>query len=259
MLKLRKLTKSFATLTIEFLVAFSPALCCAQTAAPQQTEPAPVRPAVHSHRPVVRDTTPTSALCATCVQSNLSYLAGPALHGRGSGTEDEHHAAQFIADKLKLYGLTPAAENGEFIQTATLRSREVIGNPTLTIETPREGNSKPLVLIHGKQIVISGLSQPEINAPLQKLDLNDVKTSPADVTTGAAVLIKLKPGTTMEDSRTILAPYRSGKTTLVIVASSPGSQKMFDTLSKNPPSMPEQVGDEPPPARAALVLSLIHI
>jgi aminopeptidase YwaD len=255
LLKLRKLAKSLATLTIEFLVAFSPALSTAQTAAPQQTEPAPTRPAVHSHRPVVRDTTATPALCPSCVQANLSYLAGPALHGRGSGTEDEHHAAQFIAAKLKLYGLTPAAENGEFIQTATLRSREVIGNPTLTIEAPRDDNAKPLILTHGKQIVISGLSEPQVMAPLQKLDLSDKKTSPADVTSGAALLIKLKPGTSMEDSRTVLAPYRSGNATLVIVASSPGSQKMFETLSKNPPSMPEQVGEEPQAARAALVMA----
>ncbi len=194
-------------------------------------------------------------MCASCVQSNLSYLAGPTLHGRGSGTEDEHHAAQFIASKLKLYGLTPAAENGEFIQTGTLRTREVVGNPTLTVELPGDSNPKPLVLTHGKQMVISGLSQPEITAPLQKLDLNDEKTSAADVTSGAAVLIKLKPGTTMEDSRAILAPYRNGKATMVIVTSSPGLQKMFDTLSKNPPSMPEQVGEQPLPARAALVMA----
>ena len=162
---------------------------------------------------------------------------------------------RFIASKLKLYGLTPAAENGEFIQTATLRSREVIGNPTLTIEAPRDDNAKPLILTHGKQIVISGLSEPQVMAPLQKLDLSDKKTSPADVTSGAALLIKLKPGTSMEDSRTVLAPYRSGNATLVIVASSPGSQKMFETLSKNPPSMPEQVGEEPQAARAALVMA----
>ena len=195
------------------------------------------------------------ALCASCVQSNLAYLAGPALHGRGSGTEDEHQAAQFIAGKLKLYGLSPAAGDGEFIQTGTLRSRDVIGNPTLTVELPEDSNAKPLVLTHGEQIVISGLSQPEVIAPLQKLDLNDAKTSATDVTSGAAVLIKLKPGTTMENSRAILAPYRNGKATMVIVASSSRSRKMFDTLSKNPPSMPEQVGEEPLPARAALVMA----
>ncbi len=134
-LKKLKLRKTFATIAIEVLVAFSPALCGAQTAAPQQTEQAPVRPAVHSHRPVVRDATATPVLCASCVQSNLSYLAGPALHGRGSGTEDEHHAAQFIADKLKDYGLAPAGGAGEFIQTATIHS-------PVTATTPDSNSAK---------------------------------------------------------------------------------------------------------------------
>jgi len=64
-------------------------------------------------------------LCAACVRSNLDYLAGSALHGRGSGTEDEHLAARFIARKLRQYGLAPAAEDGHYIQTATVRSGDV--------------------------------------------------------------------------------------------------------------------------------------
>ena len=87
----------------------------------------PARQAVHSHRPIVRDEAATPALCASCVQSNLTYLAGPELHGRGSGTEDEHHAAQFIADKLKLYGLTPAAGDGQFIQSKENHTWSVLG------------------------------------------------------------------------------------------------------------------------------------
>src|ERR1035441_9200386 len=125
-LNLRKLAQA---VTLAFLLALLPALyASAQTAPPQQPEQPPAHQAVHSHRPVVRES--TTELCASCVQSNLTYLAGPALHGRGSGTEDEHHAAQFIAGKLKLYGLEPGAGYGQYIQTATMRSREVIGNPT---------------------------------------------------------------------------------------------------------------------------------
>jgi Zn-dependent M28 family amino/carboxypeptidase len=199
----------------------------------------------------VRDAATTPALCANCVQSNLTYLAGPALHGRGSGTEDEHRAAQFIADKLKLYGLAPAAGDGQYIQTATLRSREVVGNPTLTV-----GNlAKPLVLTHGKQIVMSGPSQPQITAVLQKFDLNDDKTATSDVTSGAAVLLKLKPGTSIEEAWQILEPYRSGKAAIVIIASSSAAQAMFDRLAKLPPQIPQQVGDQPQSARAALVLA----
>ena len=237
-------------LLVQTLLAFLLATGAAQTTTPDQSgQPAPHR-AVHSHRPVVRED--TTELCASCVQSNLSYLAGPALHGRGSGTEDEHKAAEFIAGKLKLYGLQPAAEDGQFIQTGTVRSREIVGNPTMTVDLK---GAQPIILTHGKQIVMAGLLQPAVSATLQKLDLNDEKISPDAVRAGAALLIKLKPGTSMEDARKVLAPYRSGKAAVVIITSSSAAQKMFDVLAKQPPQVPQQVGNEEPPRRATLVIA----
>ncbi|HEX8892625.1 MAG TPA: M20/M25/M40 family metallo-hydrolase [Terriglobales bacterium] len=240
------------SLTVQTLLAFLLALIAtAQTTTTDQSEQQPPPRAVHSHRPVVRDTTTAtnSTLCASCVESNLSYLAGPTLHGRGSGTEDEHHAAQFIAGKLEQYGLQPAAGDGQFVQTGTVRSREVVGNPTLTVDVK---STQPIVLTHGKQIVMAGLSQPTVSGTLQKLDLNNEKASPDDVTAAAAVLIKLKPGTTMEDARAILATYRSGKAAIVIIASSPAAQRMFDALAKQPQ---QQIGNQEPPKRAPLVIA----
>ena len=70
---------------------------------------------------------PLPQLCAACIRSNLDYLAGPVLHGRGSGTIDEYHAAQFIARKLERYGLAPAADGGTYIQAATVHSPKKIG------------------------------------------------------------------------------------------------------------------------------------
>ncbi|HEX8896784.1 MAG TPA: hypothetical protein VF783_25940, partial [Terriglobales bacterium] len=73
------------SLTVQTLLAFLLALIAtAQTTTTDQSEQQPPPRAVHSHRPVVRDTTTTNpTLCAGCVESNLSYLAGPTLHGRG--------------------------------------------------------------------------------------------------------------------------------------------------------------------------------
>lgn len=228
----------------------------AQDATNGQAQPQATRPAVHSHRPVVRATPPLApALCATCVQNNLTYLAGPSLHGRGSGTEDEHKAAQFIAAKLRTYGLAPGAGEGQFIQTAIVRSREVVGNPTLTLDREANGGTQPIVLTHGKQVAMAGLSQSSVSAPLQKLDLNDEKVSPDDVASGAALLLKLKPGTSMEDARQVLASYRSGRAALVIIASSPAAQEMFEMLAKHPPQMPQQIEEEEQKPRAGLVLA----
>ena len=251
-LKLNRKLALFATLLGATLLVGLPGM--AQTTALAPADSTAPRPAVHSHRPTVRDAA-SASLCASCVQSNLSYLAGPELHGRGSGTEDEHRAAQYIAEKLKAYGLSPAAGDGQFIQTGKLRSREVVGNPTLTIEAQEGTDAKPLVLTYGQQIVMTGLSQPEISAPLHKIDLNDAKASPGDLPPGAAVVIKLKAGTSVEDARSVLDPYRSSKAVMVIVAASAYSQRMFDTMAKQPPQMPQVIGNDESKPRAALVLT----
>jgi hypothetical protein len=189
------------------------------------------------------------------VQQNLAYLAGSELHGRGSGTEDERRAAEFIADKLKQYGLAPAAGDGQYVQTATVRARQVVGDPTLTIEPKANGKQTTLVLTHGKEMVIAGLSHAPLLAGIQKVDLSAGNLSPEQIAPDSALMIKLKPYTSMEDSKKALEPYRNSKVALVIVSSAEYSQSAFDTLVKQSPQMAQLIGGEQPKQRAALVLT----
>ena len=82
------------------------------------------------------------AVCADCIRNNLDYLAGPELHGRGSGTVDELHAAQFIARKLKEYGLAPAAGGGQYIQAADVTTRSGEALRTSNVLAKIEGTSQ---------------------------------------------------------------------------------------------------------------------
>ena len=117
------------------LVALFACAGFAQDTPTSQSGQTVTHPAVHGHRPTIRDSAaPNPSLCAECVRDNLSYLAGPALHGRGSGTEDEHKAAEFIADKLKSYGLAPAAGDGQYIQTKENQTWNVLGKIEGTTE-----------------------------------------------------------------------------------------------------------------------------
>ena len=230
-------------------------VCAAsQASAPAQSEPEVSRPAVHSHRPLARDTGSTPELCAACVKNNLSYLAGPALHGRGSGTEDEHKAAEFIAAKLKDYGLSPAAADGQYVQVGSLRSREAIGNPTLTIEPLPGSIAQPVVFTHGQQFVVAELSHASLAATVQKIDLSEDKTPP-EVVSGAMLLIKLKPDMSMEEARKLLEPYRAGKASVVIVSTSQYAKRMYERLAKEPPYTQQLIGDQKPGSRAVFVLA----
>ena len=67
---------------------------------------------------------PTASVCAACVRAELGFLASDELHGRGSGTRDEHLAALYAASLFQSFGLEPglgaAGENGGYIQRAPL-------------------------------------------------------------------------------------------------------------------------------------------
>jgi hypothetical protein len=61
-----------------------------------------------------------SALCIPCIRGDMSFLASDELHGRGSGTRDEHLAALYAASLFAGFGLEPGGTNGSFLQKAPL-------------------------------------------------------------------------------------------------------------------------------------------
>jgi len=182
-----------------------------------------------------------SAVCAACIRENLDYLAGPDLRGRGSGTIDEYHAAQYIAAQLKHYGLAPAAENGEYIQTATIKTRAVTTAPILSFDSA----GKNISWKHGNEFAAVQLPEPDISAPLQKLDLTDPKTSPGAVKTGAAVLFKVKPDATRQEVQSAISPFRASKAALLIVPEVAGAEAMFQRLGSQLPRAEKRIGDTP--------------
>ncbi|HZL66956.1 MAG TPA: M20/M25/M40 family metallo-hydrolase [Candidatus Limnocylindrales bacterium] len=188
---------------------------------------------------------PASALCAACVRENLEYLAGPKLHGRGSGTIDEYLAAEFIARKLEQYGVAPAAENGQYIQTASLQSRAVTKAPVLSFDMGDSASPRTIAWTHGKEIAAFRLSEPNVQGPLQKLDLIVATPSPNSVRDSAVVLLKLKPETSRKDFQGMLGPYLHSKAAMVIVPVFPAAKAMFDRLSKEMPKAGVKMGNAP--------------
>jgi hypothetical protein len=198
--------------------------------------------------------TTASSECAPCVRKDLEYLAGPSLRGRGSGTEDEHRAAQFIAARLRSHGLAPAAEDGRYIQVATIRSRRVTAPPTLSFEEPGTGPSHPITWTHNKEIVVQSLGQPEIVGPLQKLDLSDPTETPALVKDSAVVLLKLKEGGLWSDAQSAISRFQQSKAAMLVLPLPPDFASSVGQLSKLP-RLPKQFGGEAPQQAATVVLA----
>jgi hypothetical protein len=53
----------------------------------------------------------TRAACKPCIQAHEEFLASDALRGRGSATDDEQIAAEYIAAQLRQYGVQPGVKS----------------------------------------------------------------------------------------------------------------------------------------------------
>jgi hypothetical protein len=76
-----------------------------------------------SSHPALARKSDAAQICSACVRADMNFLASDELHGRGSGTRDEHLAATYAASLFQSFGLEPAGENGGYLQKAPLPAK----------------------------------------------------------------------------------------------------------------------------------------
>ncbi len=112
----------------------------------------------------------------------MDYLAGDALAGRGSGTPQEHMAADYVASELRRYGVATAGENGGYLQHVALEYRSLATPPVLSFES----GDRTVRCLNGYEVAVPLLGNAPISGPLQKRDPHDAT---GQVQAGAVVLL----------------------------------------------------------------------
>lgn len=119
------------------------------------------------------------------VRAAMRFLAGDAMQGRGSGTQFERIAAEYIGSQFMQFGLEPAGENDAagkptFVQTVNISRGGFAGNPTLKYGTAS--------LEHGKEMIVLRATAGAVSGELQKLNAGEKARA------GAAVFIRPREG-----------------------------------------------------------------
>lgn len=94
------------------------------------------------------------------VRAHMDFLAGDALHGRGSGTRDEWIAATYLASQMRAYGLEPMGDDGGYVQTIDISRTQVVGLPQL--------QAGPRSFLQGTQMLVLDVNSPQVSASLQQ-------------------------------------------------------------------------------------------
>jgi hypothetical protein len=144
------------------------------------------------------------------VRAEMNFLAGDAMQGRGSGSQFERIAAEYIGSQFMQFGLEPAGENGwdgkpTFVQTVTVQGREMLTGLSIAGDA---GSA----IVYGRDIVALGISAREINGPLQKISLG------GSAAKGAVVLVKLDPAAKFSEIQSALGKLRQEGAAAIILS-----------------------------------------
>jgi hypothetical protein len=81
----------------------------------------------------------------------LSYLASDELQGRQVFTEGYGRATQYIAERLKNFGVKPLGDNGTYFQSVKLKGYRVTRNSTVTLDV----NGQSRTFRHGDHVTFA--------------------------------------------------------------------------------------------------------
>jgi aminopeptidase YwaD len=168
---------------------------------------------------------------AASVRAHMNYLASDALGGRGSGTPQEHMAADYVAGELRRYGIAPAGDAGGYLQHVALEYRSLASPPVLSYEA----GGQTVRLTHGSEIAVTWLGGIPITGPLQKLDPNDPDSQ---VKAGAVVLL-----TSSDDAVAWQQAYAASQrgAALVLVRDGPSFSSTWSDARRRLPRLPPRI------------------
>lgn len=141
------------------------------------------------------------------VRAQLTFLAGDALQGRGSGTLFERIAAEYVGSQFMQFGLEPAGEIGwdgkpTFVQTVNVTRNTFSDPPVLTAGSSR--------LVHGKEMLVMRANTDAVTGALQKAVPGDKPSA------GAAVLLSFPSGFAGNTTQAMNAMLAAGASIVMI-------------------------------------------
>lgn len=160
------------------------------------------------------------------VRAGMEFLASDAMQGRGSGTQFEWIAAQYLGTQMQQFGIEPAGEkdasgNPTFIQTVNISRSSFAEVPKLSYFA----GGTQVSMENGKEMVILRTTTDSISGKLQKIS-GDEKPQ-----FGAVVLIKPKEN---EDPRALNQRMQSLSTngaSIVLVEETPQWRSQWGNLA----------------------------
>jgi hypothetical protein len=142
------------------------------------------------------------------VRAHMTFLAGDAMQGRGSGTQFEWIAAEYVGSQFMQYGLEPAGDKGfdgkpGYVQTVNISRASFADSPSFKYGTT--------TLTHGGEMVVLRTNTGAVSGNLQKISIGETPAA------GSAVFLRPKEGDDTRAVQQALQAMTAAGVSLIIV------------------------------------------
>jgi len=170
------------------------------------------------------------------IRAELGFLASDAMQGRGSATNFERIAAEYIGSQFRQFGLAPAGDadsTGQkgYVQRVQLSALKFSEAPTLTVTA----GAKVKNWQFGKDFLVSFLRSPNSSGELQVIDADG---SPAK---GAFVLVKLPENVDAQKRQDLVRKARAAQAAGLLLIETEANRKTREIGNVRLPNLPVQL------------------
>jgi hypothetical protein len=185
------------------------------------------------------------------VRAHMSFLASDAMQGRGSGTNYERLAAEYIGSQFRQFGLEPGGDtdtagNKSFVQRVALDSAKFTEAPVLTVTSGSNTHKWQF----GQDFLVSFLRAPRISGALQIIDPEGAPKK------GAVVVIKSAESLNPRQRQNVLLKARSADAVAVVVLESEANRKTREAGNVRLPNLPPMLSSDANGEQAFVVIAL---
>lgn len=194
----------------------------------------PLVPAQVRKRPVTRTT--TGPILERNIRAELNFLASDAMQGRGSGTNYERVAAEYIGSQFRQFGLeaggdADAAGVKVFVQRVVLESSKFTEAPAFTVTSGSDTHKWQF----GRDFLVSFLRAPRISGELQVIEPSG---TPAK---GAIVVAKLPSTADQQQRQDLIRKARFAEAVAVVMPESEAARKSREAGDARLPALPGRI------------------
>lgn len=163
------------------------------------------------------------------VRAEMEFLASDAMQGRGSGTQFERIAAEYIGSQFMQFGLEPAGEMGPEGTQTYVQSIEVAGQSTVRdLKFSGEiGGS----LAKGKDFAVFSISSAKVSGLLQKLKPGDTAKP------GSIVLLEVPEESKFGEMQSVFAKLNKDGAAAIILTETAEIRDHWSDISGRDPTI----------------------